>query len=96
MLKNKLYNPAIHKFHINDAKNPDTISSSGKIGLDDHESVFSVIVHQIAVKIINNNQEIIHHTMIHISILPKISHQDDCSGLSINSGLKSAMFMLKK
>lgn len=93
LLKNKLYNHAIHKFPINDARNPDTMSNRGNIGLDPHQSVLSVIVHQIAVKIINNNQEIIHHTMIHMIILPKISHQDDCSGLSVNSGLKSAMFI---
>ena len=63
MLKNRLYNQAIHKFHINDAKNPDTISNNGNIGLDDPESAFSDKDHQIAVKIINSNQEIMHHTM---------------------------------
>jgi hypothetical protein len=93
LLKNRLYNQAIHKFHINDAKNPDTISNNGNIGLDDPESAFSDKDHQIAVKIINSNQEIMHHTMIPISIFPKISQPDDCSGLSVNSDLKSAMFI---
>ena len=78
---------------MNDAKNPDTISNNGNIGLDHPESAFSDKDHQIAVKIINSSQEITHHTIIPISILPKISHPDDCSGLSVNSGFKSYMFI---
>lgn len=80
LLKNKLYNPAIHKFHTKDVKNPDTINNNGNIGLF-HES--SVNVHHTAVKMMNNNNEIAAQIRIHINIFPKISHQDDWSGFSV-------------
>lgn len=80
LLKNKLYNPAIHKFHINDVTNHDTINNNGNIGFFQESSVND---HHTAVKIINNNQEITAQTTIHINILPNISHQDDWSGVSV-------------
>ena len=92
LLKNKLYNQATHKFHINEAKNHDTINTKGNIGLFSLDS-HNTKDHHIAVKIINNNQEIAAQITNHINSLPKTSHQDDWSGFSVKSGLMSAIFI---
>ena len=95
LLKNRLYNPATHKFPINDAKNHETINNSGKIGFVAVVDFTSVIDPQIAVKIMNSNPDIMSHTMIPINTLPKISHHDDWFGFAVNSVLKSVILIFK-
>ena len=73
LLKNRLYNPAIHRFQMKEVINQDTINNNGSIGFF-HES--SVNDHHTAVKIINSNQEITAQITIHMKILPNISHHD--------------------
>ena len=92
LLKNKLYNHATHKFHINDTKNHETINNNGKIGF---LLLLSHVVndHHTAVKIINSNHEIAAHTINHINIFQKTSHHDDWSGFSVKSDLMSVIFI---
>ena len=91
LLKNKLYNPATHKFHMNETKNPDTIKSSGNIGFFVH--MFSVMEPHNAVNIINSSHDMMAQAMIPINILPKISHQDVWFGFADNSLLMSVILI---